>query len=292
MLAVQGNSGQYGTISSEGDFTFDTKGTLRQHGQIAVTDGNADFTAGSAFRQYGDIILANGSGTVSAGGDALQAGKLVAQKGSIAVTAANDLKNTGTISAAAKLDINTVKDITQIQGVMIGGNGTVVNANNLTNNGGVIFSGADIDLTIKNKLQNLNSASIYAQGDVTIGSGTGKTAELLNQSSTIRGDKNVHIAAESLTNEKREFITGWDVTETDHDIALPGFSLSGKYYNARRYFHRVVQDGTIYLDSPAAYILSGADMTIDADTVDNEYSFITAGHDLDLAAASPYQHWL
>lgn len=216
----------------------------------------------------------------------MQAGKLVAQKGSIAVTAANDLKNTGTISAAAKLDINTVKDITQIQGVMIGGNGTVVNANNLTNNGGVIFSGADIDLTIKNKLQNLNSASIYAQGDVTIGSGIGKTTELLNQSSTIRGDKNVHIAVGSLTNEKREFITGWDVTETDHDIALPGFSLSGKYYNARRYFHRVVQDGTIYLDSPAAYILSGADMTIDADTVDNEYSFITAGHDLDLAAAS------
>lgn len=286
LLAVQGNSGQYGTISSEGDFTFDTKGTLRQHGQIAVTDGNADFTAGSAFRQYGDIILANGSGTVSAGDDALQAGKLVAQKGSIAVTTANDLKNTGTISAAAKLDINTVKDITQIQGVMIGGNGTVVNANNLTNNGGVIFSGADIDLTIKNKLQNLNSASIYAQGDVTIGSRTGKTAELLNQSSTIRGDKNVHIAAESLTNEKREFVTGWDVTETDHDIALPGFSLYGNYYNARRYFHRVVQDGTIYLDSPAAYILSGADMTIDADTVDNEYSFITAGHDLDLAADS------
>lgn len=286
LLAVQGNSGQYGTISSKGDFTFDTKGTLRQHGQIAVTDGNADFTAGSAFRQYGDIILANGSGTVSAGDDALQAGKLVAQKGSIAVTTANDLKNTGTISAAAKLDINTVKDITQIQGVMIGGNGTVVNANNLTNNGGVIFSGADIDLTIKNKLQNLNSASIYAQGDVTIGSRTGKTAELLNQSSTIRGDKNVHIAAESLTNEKREFVTGWDVTETDHDIALPGFSLYGNYYNARRYFHRVVQDGTIYLDSPAAYILSGADMTIDADTVDNEYSFITAGHDLDLAADS------
>ena len=28
------------------------------------------------------------------------------------------------------------------------------------------------------------------------------------------------------------------------------------------------------------------DMTIDADTVDNEYSFITAGHDLDLAADS------
>lgn len=43
-----------------------------------------------------------------------------------------------------------------------------------------------------------------------------------------------------------------------------------------------MQDGTIYLDSPAAYILSGADMTIDADTVDNEYSFITAGNDLDL----------
>ena len=285
-LLVQGNSGQYGTISSEGDFTFDTKGTLRQHGQIAVTNGNADFTAGSAFRQYGDIILANGSGTVLASGDALQAGKLVAQKGSIAVTAAHDLKNTGTISAAAKLDINTVNDITQIQGVMIGGNGTIVNANNLTNNGGVIFSGADIDLTIKNKLQNLNSASIYAQGNVNIGSGTDKTAELLNQSSTIRGDKNVHIAAESLTNEKREFITGWDVTETDHDIPLPGFSLYGNYYDARRYFHRVVQDGTIYLDSPAAYILSGADMAIDADTVDNEYSFITAGHDLELAAVS------
>lgn len=285
-LLVQGNSGQYGTISSEGDFTFDTKGTLRQHGQIAVTNGNADFTAGSAFRQYGDIILANGSGTVLASGDALQAGKLVAQKGSIAVTAAHDFKNTGTISAAAKLDINTVNDITQIQGMMIGGNGTIVNANNLTNNGGVIFSGADIDLTIKNKLQNLNSASIYAQGNVNIGSGTDKTAELLNQSSTIRGDKNVHIAAESLTNEKREFITGWDVTETDHDIPLPGFSLYGNYYDARRYFHRVVQDGTIYLDSPAAYILSGADMAIDADTVDNEYSFITAGHDLELAAAS------
>ena len=285
-LLVQGNSGQYGTISSEGDFTFDTKGTLRQHGQIAVTNGNADFTAGSAFRQYGDIILANGSGTVLASGDALQAGKLVAQKGSIAVTAAHDLKNTGTISAAAKLDINTVNDITQIQGAMIGGNGTIVNSNNLTNNGGVIFSGADIDLTIKNKLQNLNSASIYAQGNVNIGSGTDKTAELLNQSSTIRGDKNVHIAAESLTNEKREFITGWDVTETDHDIPLPGFSLYGNYYDARRYFHRVVQDGTIYLDSPAAYILSGADMAIDADTVDNEYSFITAGHDLELAAVS------
>ena len=158
----------------------------------------------------------------------------------------------------------------------------MVNANNLTNNGGVIFSGADIKLEVNNKLQNINSASIYAQGDVTIGSGTGKTAELLNQSSTIRGDKNVNIAAAGLTNEKREFVTGWDVTETDHDIPLPDFSLSGNYYNARRYFHRVVQDGTIYLDSPAAYILSGADMTIDADTVDNEYSFITAGNDLDL----------
>lgn len=283
LLSVQGNSGQYGTISSEGDFIFDTKGTLRQHGQIAVTNGNADFTTGSAFRQYGDIILANGSGNVSASGDALQAGKLVAQTGGIAVTAANDLKNTGTISAAAKLDINTVNDITQIQGAMVGGSGTTIKASNLTNNGGVIFSGADIDLTIQNKLQNLNSASIYAQGDVTIGSETGKTAQLLNQSSTIRGDKNVHIAVENLTNEKREFITGWDVTETDHDIPLPGFSLYGKYYKARRYFHRVVQDGTIYLDSPAAYILSGADMTIDANTVDNEYSFITAGNDLDLA---------
>lgn len=286
-LQTKGDLLSTGTIGSEtGIINLTAARDFTQTGSVRLEKGALNINVGSDLYQYGDIILANGSGTVSAGGDALQAGKLVAQKGSIAVTAANDLKNTGTISAAAKLDINTVKDITQIQGVMIGGNGTVVNANNLTNNGGVIFSGADIDLTIKNKLQNLNSASVYAQGDVTIGSGIGKTTELLNQSSTIRGDKNVHIAAESLTNEKREFITGWDVTETDHDIALPGFSLSGKYYNARRYFHRVVQDGTIYLDSPAAYILSGSDMTIDADTVDNEYSFITAGHDLDLAAAS------
>lgn len=286
-LQTKGDLLSTGTIGSEtGIINLTAARDFTQTGSVRLEKGALNINVGSDLYQYGDIILANGSGTVSAGGDALQAGKLVAQKGSIAVTAANDLKNTGTISAAAKLDINTVKDITQIQGVMIGGNGTVVNANNLTNNGGVIFSGADIDLTIKNKLQNLNSASVYAQGDVTIGSGIGKTTELLNQSSTIRGDKNVHIAAESLTNEKREFITGWDVTETDHDIALPGFSLSGKYYNARRYFHRVVQDGTIYLNSPAAYILSGSDMTIDADTVDNEYSFITAGHDLDLAAAS------
>ena len=283
-LDVQGNSGQYGTISSEGDFTFNTKGTLRQHGQIAITNGDAAITTGEAFRQYGDLVLANGSGVINVDGDTLQAGKIVADKGSLTINERNDLKNTGTISAADTLKITAVNNIKQIQGVMIGGSSTSLDANNLTNNGGVIFSGGNIDLAVKSKLENLNSASIYSQGDLRIGSGEGKTAELLNQSSTIRGDKNVSIAAASLTNEKREFVTGWDVTETDHNIWLPGFVLYGNYYNARRYFHRVVQDGTIYLDSPAAYILSGADMTIEADTVDNEYSFITAGRDLDLAA--------
>ena len=285
-LAAQGNSGQYGTINSEGDFTFTTQGTLRQHGQIAVSNGNAAITTGSALRQYGDVLLNNGSGTVTAAGDVLQAGSIIAQTGSITVAGRNNIKNTGTVSATDTLTVTALSDIDQVQGVLVGGSNTSLSANNLTNNGGVIFSGVNITLDVKNKLANLNSASIYSQGDVTIGSGAGKTARLLNQSSSIRADQNVNIAVEELTNEKREFVTGWDVTETDHVIKLPNFNLYGKYYDAKRFFHRVVQDGTIYLDSPAAYILSGADMVINADSIDNEYSYITAGGDLDLTTGS------
>lgn len=82
-------------------------------------------------------------------------------KSDIAVTAANDPTKIQELFPSSKLDINTVKTSPRYR-VMIGGNGTV----NLTNNtnGGVIFR-SYIDL-IKNKLQNLNSASVYAQGDV------------------------------------------------------------------------------------------------------------------------------
>ena len=283
-ITTGADSNQYGTIITSGDLSWQASGTARNTGDIQSQTGSIEIATDSELRQFGNII-AERNITIDSSLDSWNDKNIVAKSGNISMHSAQDLLNTGTINAADTLEISVANKMTQTTGTAIGGKQLTIDAIELTNDRGVIFSGAQIDLRVSDKLENLNSSMIYSQGDISIqGQDNNSTAMLLNQSSNIRADHDLSIRAGQLINEKRDFVFGWDVTESDHVIPLPGFVPSGDNYDAKRFYHRVVQDGAIYLDSPAAYLLAGNNLSIAADTVTNEYSFITAGQDMTITA--------
>ena len=195
---------------------------------------------------------------------------------------ANNILNYGGI-AAVNLDDESKKSV------------MTFNANNFTNYN-TIYANGDINLNIKNNLQNITdnsvvdlgneSATIYATNNINIGNANQKTSTVNNLSANIEtknGDINIY--ANSFNNlSSNPEVKGVFIDNGSSKYINGGDRI---FYNAYRdrggYTYNYITtytDTMSYKKPKIAQISSGKDIRFNTDTITNNYSLISAKDNL------------
>ena len=251
-------------------------------------------SAGNLAAQAGDFTLDN-AGQITLSGSTTASGNLtvnsntgISNSGTLYSQQTTQLATTGDISNTGRIAGNTVEthsnNFNNTATVM--GNVLNLHANNLNNLNAAAFIGATqtVNLIIANALNNQDGATLYSLGDINIGSNnvidpttgyvTGNAVSVNNQSATIEAAANLRISANSITNQRTvvgvEFGPSWTGTPVVNTPLQGGPS-------AVSYTPTYANQQFTAATTPAARLLSGADMYFGGGTLNNSYSDIIAG---------------
>ena len=266
LLAVNSlsTSGEYwhndGRIETNGDLDVRLSGNYRGNGSL-LSQGNLLLRAAAV--ELGDEgrISAAGSATFDVLGELANGGQLTA--GTWLKLAAGEFNNRGTLGAAGEL---------------------LLQASTMHNDAGLIFSGANMVL-LGERLSN-RQGDIYSLGNLFFARNqSGELAQrFTNASGTVESAGSLTVAASLLENQRDDF----DVIKekvSARFIYLGCGDCGGN--KEASYFDLVEIDRTRGTsDNPQAQLLSGSDMSLYSDTLDNRYSLIGAGGDLTIDTQS------
>ncbi|WP_445939036.1 two-partner secretion domain-containing protein, partial [Pseudomonas sp.] len=249
------------------DGAIETDGTLN----LTLTDG---YNGNGKLQAQGDLGLTAGSADLgsdaevrSAGGAQFDIGTVFRTAGKI--TAVNDvnvkaasLSNLGTLGSAAALHIEAAQ---------------------LINQGGLLFSGNDMQL-LADSLSNLY-ADIFSLGALTIAKDAAgnKSALLENRSGSIESSGDMSLRATTLTNRKEVFTPGKQLTAGS--ISVVCYDCSGDHHNVD-YVATERLNITVDQDSAASRIHSGGNLTIQGDTIANRYSSLSASGNINITGVT------
>ncbi|MFI8384436.1 DUF637 domain-containing protein [Pseudomonas sp. NPDC079086] len=238
-----------GTLNLTLTDAYNGNGKLLAQGDLGLTAGSADLGSDAEVR--------------SAGGAQFDIGTVFSTAGKI--TAVNDvnvkaasLSNLGTLGSAVALHIEAAQ---------------------LLNQGGLLFSGNDMQL-LADRISNLY-ADIFSLGALTIAKDAAgnKSALLENRSGSIESSGDMSLRAATLTNRKELFTPGKQLTSGS--ISVVCYDCGGDHHNvdyvARERFVTTVEE-----DSAASRIHSGGNLTIQGDTIANRYSSLSASGNINI----------
>ncbi|MBC3237049.1 hypothetical protein HU744_25015, partial [Pseudomonas lurida] len=179
--------------------------------------------------------------------------------GAFSLTATNVI-NTGTLGGAGKVDLN---------------------AEAVRNDRGLIFSGSDMALRLKN-LTNYY-ADIYSLGGLSMMArdGVARSASLENISSHIEATNDVLVRSDNVINRKDVFSTV-DEAVSGY-LSVTCYDCGGDHHNVDYVAHEVSKS-VVATDSASSSIQSGAKLTVDGSSVLNKYSTMASGGDLLITA--------
>ncbi len=147
------------------------------------------------------------------------------------------------------------------------------------------------NLFVRDILTNSNGATIYSMGDIVIAGSANRdaggtyldnTTNVLNQSSTIEAGRDIAVSAGTLTNAKVFTTVEQVISSVPHAEAVAPPSWWPRAYAASVSYTLDTTRTTITRDDPTAWLLAGRNMTLTGVNVDNEYSTIAAGNDLNI----------
>jgi filamentous hemagglutinin len=245
----------HGAIETDGALSltltdaYSGNGKLLAQGDLSLTAGSADLGADAEVRSAGGAQFDIGTAFSSAG-------KITAVN-DMSVKAAS-LSNLGALGSAAALHIQAAQ---------------------LLNQGGLLFSGADMQL-LADSISNLY-ADIFSLGTLTIAKDSaGSQSSLLeNRSGSIESSGNMSLRAATLTNRKELFTAGKRLTSGS--ISVVCYDCSGDHHNvdyvASERFVTTVEE-----DSAAARIHSGGDLNIQGGAIANRYSSLSASGNINI----------
>ncbi|MEX3017918.1 two-partner secretion domain-containing protein [Gymnodinialimonas hymeniacidonis] len=261
------------TLNTSADFDVAGAATLEATSGALTNSGDLDtggalaLTASGAMTNSGDI-RGGATGDLSAGGNFNNTGSIV-MAGALSVEGANITNSDALGSSDGDVNLTTIGDIT---------------------NSGLIYAGQNLTMRLDGAFENL-MADIIAEGGITIrGESGARAASVLNRSAQIEAITGaILIAATSVENSQTAPTV---ITETETTVRegtnladFPGGlnrSNTTRFVETTETTRMVVQPGT---DAPAA-ILAGGDLTINANTILNNYSQIAAGGDMTLNAGT------
>ncbi|MCL6690635.1 filamentous hemagglutinin N-terminal domain-containing protein [Pseudomonas sp. R3.Fl] len=266
LLAVQGFDGSGGHWRNDGLIASDAGLSLNLSG-----------TYGGAGRltSLGDLSL--GARQVELGAAASIAG------GSAASVTANGLSNHGRISSAGDLGVR-VASLDNF-GSLGSAAGLRVEAGNLLNQGGLLFSGGDMALrvgTFSNR-----AGDLYSLGNLHIAANdqNGWAAKVENVSGSIESAGALTLLAQDFDNRRGDdFRIGQHIVAGNirlyADDMCDGKGCEFRFQSWERYEDVITQD------SPQATITAGGDFIFRGGAFANLYSSIASGGDIDIQAAS------
>ena len=241
-----------GNLSAQaGDFTLDNQGQITLAGSTTAS-GNLTINGNTGITNSG-TLYSQQAAQLTTTGDINNTGRIA---GNTVETHSNNFNNTATVM----------------------GNTLNLYANNLNNLNAAAFIGGtqNVNLIIANALNNQDGATIYSLGDINIGANvavvpttgylTGNSISVNNQSATIEAAGNLRIAANTLTNKRTVVGVEW------------GPSWNGALVAGNpRYTPTYTNEQFTATTTPAAQLLSGANMWISGGSLTNDYSSIIAG---------------
>ncbi|WP_223449907.1 MULTISPECIES: hemagglutinin repeat-containing protein [unclassified Pseudomonas] len=244
-----------GSLETQGDLKLILSGTYRGNG-ILKSQGKMTLAAASADLGQDAQIRSGGKADFNLGSQLLNQGSLTAT-GDLLLKVAS-LTNRGTLGAGSALRIETPT---------------------LVNEGGLIFSGADMALQA-NSVTN-NKGDIYSLGRLDIADENNRPASLIeNISGTIESAHGMQLLANRLINRKEKFAFIPALTSGQLTLAFTD-NCKGKHCEA--YYSVTETYGTkVTEDSARANLISGAELKFTGGSFDNHFSSVSAGGDITL----------
>ncbi|MDF3202380.1 hemagglutinin repeat-containing protein [Pseudomonas sp. 1912-s] len=296
------NSGQLRALGTTGKTRFAIGGLLDNHGgTLEAANTNLTLGAGSFQNQGGSVLhvgngvfdiaglnLDNVGGSFVTHGDltldkaawtnnsVIQAGRLTVNVGNLTQTSTGRLLGTSSLVGKGQDWL--------VQGTLASPGSVDLVVDNLVNDHGLIFSGANMGLQV-NTLKNLD-ATVYSMGDLRIdrdGQG-GLASSIINSSATVQSDGALSLAASTIQNIRTLLTTesgiySASITPTACIFNVTGGDCDGGKENwpfliSQR--ERLIVTGA----SAASSITSGGSMLLTGGELLNSSSSIAAGGNL------------
>nr|WP_256662533.1 MULTISPECIES: hemagglutinin repeat-containing protein [unclassified Pseudomonas] len=257
------------------------EGLLASNGSVNIGLSGAYWGAGRLSSQ-GTLVL--GAAQVSLN----SVNSSIAGGGNTTLNVSGQLDNAGRLTSAANLVVNA-GGINNF-GTLGSAQGLTVTTGLLTNNQGLIFSGADMGLRV-DTLNNLD-ANIYSLGNLSVDrNGQGALASsILNRSGSIQSDASMSLAASTIQNI-RTLLTvgnGGIYTAKIYEIAcIEGYNAgdcSGKQNHVWELLQREKTEVTAA--SAASSITAGGNLTLRGGNLLNQSSTIASGGNLSASLAN------
>jgi len=239
------------------------------------TDGSLELTLAGDYSGNG-ALLAQDDLTLKAANISLGQNGEVRSGGFGTFTAAQTFNNTGIVTATTGLELNAGSVLNQ--GTLGSAEDLRIVTPSLSNVGGLIFSGANMDL-FANQLTN-RKADIYSLGNLLVAANSDgdKASRFSNLSGTVESAGWMRVAASLLENARETL----DISSSKYAARL--------YYVGCTDCSGTNEDGLFKLEeidrttatnvSAQAQLLAGGDMGLVSDTLSNRYSLMASGGDL------------
>ncbi|AZC16042.1 hemagglutinin repeat-containing protein [Pseudomonas sp. CMR5c] len=254
-----------GELASDGYLTLDLGGNLNNSGLLSAR-GKLTVGAGD-LNQNGGRIASGGDTELNLRGTLDNLGRLIASQN--LYTSAAQINNRGTLGALGQMQLRS-------------GNGIGNSADSL------IYSGADM-LLRGNSLNN-SYGDIYSVGNLGFAALDGGRASLLsNRSGTIESEGDMHLNMVTLENAMDWYKTRQSMAKRSIEVNCT--DCSGGHHTGTFIVNTTYQD-VMGDHAAAARLVSNRDLTITADTVQNQQSLIAANRNVSLTANNFYNHGL
>jgi len=243
-------------------------GRIETDGDLVLTLAG-DYSGNGALLAQNDLTL--NAANISVG----QNGEL--RSGGVGTfTAAQAFNNAGVVTSTTGLELNAASVLNQ--GTLGSSENLRIVTPSLSNVGGLIFSGANMDL-FANQLTN-RKADIYSLGNLLVAANSDgdKASRFSNLSGTVESAGWMSVAASVLENARETL----DISSSKYAARL--------YYVGCTDCSGTNEDGLFKLEeidrttatnvSPQAQLLAGGDMSLASENLSNRYSLIASGGDL------------
>ncbi len=284
LLDVTSGGGTFGRLVAPTALTLGIAGDLTNAaGETIATPGALTLNIGGSFTNAGIVQGGTAIGIATGGAIANQAGGTIVAP-TLTLNAGTTFENQGLVNGS----------VVMATGAQIANSGAIFGDSvALSGTRGIVNAGENAVIATRSGLLSLSSggdivnrdgALLYSLGNLVVTGvgGTGRAGSLQNLSSDIQAQGSIAIAATRLLNNRSVFTTEEALLSTRH---VEDEDRRDREHRTVTEFDETVNDTRVTADSGAARIIGG-NIGIDAASVVNHLSTISASGDLNVGAAT------
>ncbi|PYC29284.1 adhesin [Aquipseudomonas alcaligenes] len=263
LIATGGSWTNNGLIASDGDLSLTLSGAYGGSGKLTSL-GDLTLKAASLNLSSAGRVSGGGLADIDIDGILANSGKLTSAK-DLKVAAAT-LNNYGTLGSGENLRLS---------------------ATNLLNDRGLIFSGEDMSLRV-DRFTNWY-ADVFSLGSLLVAKDVSNNWSTLmdNVSGSIESRGDMQLRAATLRNRKEKFELAERLVSGDISYECKEHSgdCQGSHYDIMYYVDEVLER-TVLSDSPAASIVTGANLLMRGSSFSNSHSRVSAAGNISIDVSS------